>query len=67
MIEGLLQKTKIERWSVDDDSEITSGDVIEVCVDGHWIQTRIEHDGKEYYSVIPGIHLYEGMKVRIKP
>jgi len=65
MKEGSLHKTKIERWSVDDELEITSGDVIEVCVDGRWIQTRVEHDGEEYYSVVPGIQFYEGMKVRV--
>lgn len=31
--------------------EFTSGDMVEVLIDGEWLETRIEHNGREYYSV----------------
>jgi len=58
-IEGKLQKNEIGRWSIDDEWEITSGDVIEIKVGDHWIETRIESNTDGYYAVIPGIQLYQ--------
>jgi len=31
--------------------EFTSGDLVEVCINGEWLETRIEHNGRDYYSV----------------
>lgn len=31
--------------------EFSSGDVVEVLINGDWLVTRIEHNGYEYYSV----------------
>lgn len=31
--------------------EFTSGDVVEVFINDEWLETRIEHNGREYYSV----------------
>jgi len=31
--------------------EFSSGNEVEVYIDGKWRQTRIEHNGSEYYSV----------------
>ena len=64
MTEGNLKKLTTGRWSIGDDREITSGDVIEVKIAEHWIVTRIEHDESGYYAVVPGIKLYEGMSAR---
>lgn len=31
--------------------EFTSGDCVDVLINGKWIPTRIEHNGRNYYSV----------------
>ncbi|QIT20001.1 DUF5348 domain-containing protein [Acinetobacter pittii] len=31
--------------------EFTSGDVVQVLINGEWLLTRIEHNGREYYSI----------------
>lgn len=31
--------------------EFTSGNVVEVLIDGKWLETRIEHNGRDYYSI----------------
>lgn len=31
--------------------EFTSGDLVEVFINGEWLETRIEHNGRDYYSV----------------
>ncbi|EOZ8645551.1 DUF5348 domain-containing protein [Acinetobacter baumannii] len=43
-------------------TEFTSGDVVEVLIDDKWMETRIEHNGRDYYS----IHNYQliGNEVR---
>lgn len=46
-------------------TEFTSGDVVIVYLDGTWKETRIEHNGREYYSV-KGYQLI-GNPVKIKP
>ena len=63
--EGKLQKTEIGRWSIGDEWEVTSGDVIEVKVDDHWIETRIESNQQGYYAVVPGVALYEGQSAKV--
>ena len=62
--DGLLMKNDIGRWSIGENDEITSGEIIEVNVSDNWITTRIEHDGTGYYAVVPGVQLYSGMKAR---
>lgn len=34
-----------------DGIEFTSGNVVEVLIDGKWLETRIEHNGRDYYSI----------------
>lgn len=31
--------------------EFTSGDCVDVLINGKWIPTRIEHNGRNYYSI----------------
>lgn len=62
--DGLLEKNDIGRWCIGIDDQVTSGEVIEVDVAGHWITTRVEYGGNDYYAVAPGVQLYEGMKAR---
>lgn len=64
MMDGKLAKMQSGRWSIGNEWEITSGDVIEVKVGENWIATRIEHNGTGYYAVVTGILLYEGMPAR---
>lgn len=53
--EGILRKQPNGRYSIDgDDFEFTSGSSIEVLINKgdypkHWIATRIEHNGRDYY------------------
>lgn len=61
---GLLRKMETGRWSIGHDYEITSGEVIEVKVGACWITTRIESASGEYYPVVSGIQLHEGMLAR---
>lgn len=44
---------------------VTSGEVIEVNVGGQWVRTRIEHNGKGYYAVVPGVNLANELKARL--
>ena len=62
--EGKLKRAETKRWSIGDNYEITSGEVIEVKIQDHWITTRIEHNGKDYYAVTPGILLQIGLLAR---
>lgn len=65
---GSLIRSKTHRWAIKTDDgliyEITSGDIIEVNVGGHWIRTRIEHNGKDYIAMVSGVKLYQGVEVR---
>lgn len=62
--EAKLCRSEIGRWMIGD-SEIHSGEVIEVLLGDHWISTRIEYGDGDYYAVNPGIRLYLGMKARV--
>lgn len=64
---GKLFKNEDHRWVIKFDYNyvLTSGDICEVQVAGHWIKTRIEHNGTEYYATVPGVKLYAGMLARI--
>ncbi len=56
MIVGQIHQNERGRFEIDD-YELTSGDCIEVLIyDGQdntvkWIDTRIEHNGSDYYLV----------------
>lgn len=70
-MEGKLKKNECGRWVIfcelgveAYESSLTSGSVCEINVAGHWIRTRIEHNGKEYYATVPGVKLYTGMPAR---
>jgi len=80
-MQGTLRLNENGRWEIVDQSvdrvgrlicEITSGDVIEVEVAGHWICTRIESSSRSYppysafyYAVVQGVSLYPGQKARL--
>lgn len=69
MIEGSLRKNEGERWEIirieESRYELTSGDVVEVKIGDHWFRTRVEHNGTEYYSTVPGIRFFNGMPARV--
>ena len=47
--EGKLFLNSCGRWEFDD-FELTSGNFVEICIDGHWILGVIEsYDGKYYW------------------
>lgn len=74
-MEGKLHKNEIGRWEIvteDGRVELSSGSVCEVKIGEVWHRTRIESRSTphapftaEYYAVLPGIRLYEGMPARL--
>ena len=67
MIEGCLRKISNGRYAIDGNEsyQLTSGDCVEVNIDGFWEQIRVEfsHQDKEYYFV--NKHPIDGAVVRI--
>ena len=67
-IEGKLQKNKIERWEFSG-VELTSGSLVELCIEGQWICGVIEYwqDGYYWFSRRDGITviLHFGIKARL--
>lgn len=69
-MEGKLRKNDNKRFEIrcDQDGrryELTSGDLVEIKVAGHWIRTRVEHNGKDYYATVAGAQLQEGLDARV--
>ncbi len=73
-MEGLLKLNGIGRWEIIDPFnsnnilfELTSGNTVDLLQGIVWTRTSIEFDwGTErYYSVTPGTHLENGMRVRL--
>ena len=48
MKEGNLRKNSIGRWEVER-QELTSGDPVELLIEGHWISGNIEFWNDSYY------------------
>lgn len=52
-----LRKNKINRYELDELTELRCGDVIDVFIfepgqeNGKWVKATIEHDGNDYYAV----------------
>jgi len=46
--------------------DLTSGDVIEILINGAWVRVRIEHDGRRFYAQAGNkrIELRSGMQAR---
>jgi hypothetical protein len=77
MTTGILRRNRNGRWAIDlpegaidgpdspDSVQLTSGDVVEVQIAGHWISTSVEHDGKDYYAATRGVRLCAGLPARI--
>jgi len=55
MTEGCLIKSSNGRYAIDgnENHQLTSGDCVEVNIDGVWEQTRVEfsHQDKDYFLV----------------
>lgn len=69
MIVGKLLRGDDGRWEIvnlDEERkfEVHCGNVIDLCVDGYWIATRVEHDGDDYYPVTRGLRLLGGLPAR---
>lgn len=68
MKEGKLVHTETGRYAIPLENgslhELTSGDVVDVLVDGKWETTRIESSMKKYYLV--NGYPIEGAEVRIE-
>jgi hypothetical protein len=69
MIEGHLRRDVLGRWEIvgsERSETLTAGDICEIQINEHWIETRIEysHDLGCYYAVVPGITLKEGLGAR---
>jgi uncharacterized protein DUF5348 len=66
---GVLQwNVETRRWEIvngDWEFELHCGTVIELLIGAHWIKTRIEHSGGNYYSTEPGTQLQRGLEARV--
>ncbi|MBX3033554.1 MAG: DUF5348 domain-containing protein [Bdellovibrionaceae bacterium] len=66
--EGKLRRNDIGRWEFLD-IELTSGSLVEICIEGHWICGAIEHwqDGYYWFSRRDGVTviLHSGIKARL--
>ena len=67
IVEGNLQMNSIGRWEVEH-LELTSGDPVELLIEGHWIKGNIEFWNGGYYwfsrrEGVPVI-LHLGLRVR---
>jgi hypothetical protein len=62
MIQGQLRKQENGRYAVY--YELTSGDSVEVLIDGRWESTSVESSRGEYY--LTNGHPIDGAVVRIK-
>ena len=60
---GMLLKNKRGRWVLND-MELTAGSCCQVWIDGHWIDVRIEHDGRSYYAIPLAVRLHLGLHAR---
>jgi hypothetical protein len=61
--QGPLIKTSTGRWSIGENWELTSGECFAVCIGHQWLEVRMEHNGRNYYT-IPGIVLHIGLEAR---
>ncbi len=61
MIQGQLRKQENGRYAVY--YELTSGDCVEVLIDGHWEKTSVESSRGDYY--LTNGHPIDGATVRI--
>lgn len=62
MIQGFLSKQDNNRYAVH--HELTSGDCVEVLVDGIWQQTRVESSRGQYY--LTNGQPIDGAMIRVK-
>lgn len=67
---GTLKPSDGDRWEIREDRGervrvLHSGDIIELWVNGRWVQSGIEHDGVGYYTTRPGLCLVSGLSARI--
>jgi hypothetical protein len=71
-ISGKLRKNDLGKWEIADDEGrvcvLSSGAVVEVQVDGHWIRTRIEYDHgtRDYYALERGVRLCHDLPARVE-
>ena len=65
---GILEKAESGRWAIKladgRQIEVTSGEIIEIYIEPHWIKTSIEYGPEGYYPVVRGLKLCKGLKVR---
>ena len=67
MKEGSLQKNDFGRWGVEG-IELSSGDPVDLLIEGHWIKGSIEFWNDSYYwfsrrEGVPVV-LHSGLRVR---
>lgn len=67
-VEGNLQRNEIGRWEFAG-IELTSGNIVEICIEGHWICGVIECWSNNYYwfsrrEGIPVV-LHSGIRARL--
>lgn len=68
---GTLSHNEYGRYEIKGQTYFTSGDCLEIFVDGNWIKGRMEysHEKDDYYFISQGgVHIYDlnGIKARSK-
>jgi hypothetical protein len=62
MVQGTLEKQSNGRYAIY--HELTSGDVVEVYLDGKWVRTSIEYSKDDGYYITNGCPI-DGATVRV--
>lgn len=62
---GKLRKNSNGRYECDG-YELTSGSGVEILVDGEWLITSIEHNGRDYYAVACRDLDLDGVEARVR-
>lgn len=60
---GELRKTKYGRWVLNG-SDLSSGSVFEVRIQGHWIRVVIEYHDAKYQPYPESVNLHQGLRAR---
>ena len=73
-MQGFLCRDNGGRWCVVEangrQQDLDAGDVVRVHIPKkrppgyEWVDTRIEHDGHDYYAIHPRVSLFEGMEAK---
>jgi len=61
--DSTLKKSTSGKWTLKG-IDLTSGDCLDVYIEGHWIRIKIEHDKHGYYAIPGSVRLHKGLWAR---